>query len=87
MDCLAPDDLILETNARFGVTSVVITHDMASALKVAHRIYLLAKGRIVTEGTPAEFAETDHDLGRRFLDSSGIALERLLTPTSGRARR
>jgi phospholipid/cholesterol/gamma-HCH transport system ATP-binding protein len=79
------DDLILQTNERFGVTSVVITHDMASALKIAHRIYLLSAGSIVTEGTPQQFANTQHELGRRFLDSSGIALDRLLdSPGNGR---
>jgi phospholipid/cholesterol/gamma-HCH transport system ATP-binding protein len=72
------DDLIVQTNQRFGVTSVVITHDMASALKIAHRIYLLSAGSIVTEGTPEQFANTQHELGRRFLDSSGIALDRLV---------
>ncbi|HTM44094.1 MAG TPA: ABC transporter ATP-binding protein [Polyangiaceae bacterium] len=70
------DDLIIETNRRFNVTSVVITHDMASALRIAHRIYLLAQGNIVTEGTPKEFASSHHDLARKFLDSSGVALER-----------
>lgn len=77
------DDLILKTNERFSVTSVVITHDMASALKIGHRIYLLAKGSIVTEGTASEFAATSNELGRRFLESSGIALDRLVTPTDG----
>jgi ABC-type transporter Mla maintaining outer membrane lipid asymmetry ATPase subunit MlaF len=61
----------------------VITHDMASALKIAHRIYLLSGGSIVTEGTPEQFANTEHELGRRFLDSSGIALERLVGGRSG----
>ena len=72
------DDLIIQTSQRFGVTSVVITHDMASALHIAHRIHLLAAGTIVMDGTPAEFANTRHELGRRFLDSSGVALDRLL---------
>jgi phospholipid/cholesterol/gamma-HCH transport system ATP-binding protein len=79
------DDLIQQTNERFGVTSVVITHDMASALKIAHRIYLLSGGSIVTEGSPEQFASTDHELGRRFLDSSGIALERLVDVPSDRS--
>jgi len=77
------DDLIVETNRRFGVTSVVITHDMASALKIADRIYLLSAGSIVTQGTPDEFAESHHELARSFLDSSGIALERLTGPRTG----
>jgi phospholipid/cholesterol/gamma-HCH transport system ATP-binding protein len=72
------DDLIMETNKRFGVTSVVISHDMASALKIANRIYLLSKGSVVTEGSPEEFVHGDNELAQSFLRSSGVALERLV---------
>src|ERR1041385_5857941 len=50
------DELIQETRERFGVTSVVISHDMASALKIADYVFLLAKGRVMGEGTPDELA-------------------------------
>ena len=72
------DDLILETNHRYNVTSVVISHDMASALRVADRIYLLSQGEIVTDGTPRELAEGNHRLARQFLESSGVSAEALL---------
>jgi len=45
------DELIEQTRDRFGVTSVVISHDMTSALKIADYLFLLAKGKIVGEGT------------------------------------
>ena len=38
---------------RFGVTSIVISHDMAGALEIADHIYLLAKGEIAAHGTPS----------------------------------
>jgi ABC-type transporter Mla maintaining outer membrane lipid asymmetry ATPase subunit MlaF len=63
------------------VTSVVITHDMASALKIAHRVYLLANGEIVTHGTPDEFVASHHELAQSFLKSSGVAIERLAEAT------
>jgi phospholipid/cholesterol/gamma-HCH transport system ATP-binding protein len=72
------DDLIQETRERFGVTSVVISHDMASALKIADYMFLLAKGRVMGEGTPDELASGQNDLANKFLDSSCIAADRLL---------
>lgn len=72
------DELIQETRDRFGVTSVVISHDMASALKIADYVFLLSKGRVMGEGTPAELASGENDLANRFLDSSCIAADKLL---------
>jgi len=72
------DDLILETRHRFGVTSVVISHDMTSALKIADYIFLLSKGHIVGEGTPRELVTGKSELANQFLQSSGIAADRLL---------
>lgn len=73
------DDLILETRDRFGVTSVVISHDMAGALRMADQIVLLAKGKVVAQGQPRELVEGDIELLRDFVQSSGIAVERLLS--------
>jgi phospholipid/cholesterol/gamma-HCH transport system ATP-binding protein len=73
------DDLILETRDRFGVTSIVISHDMAGALRIADHIALLAKGRVVAEGPPRELVkDRDAELLREFLDSAGIEAERLI---------
>jgi phospholipid/cholesterol/gamma-HCH transport system ATP-binding protein len=72
------DDLIVETRERFGVTSVVISHDMASALRIADYVFLLAKGRLVGDGTPADLVTGKVQLARDFLEASGIAAEKLL---------
>jgi phospholipid/cholesterol/gamma-HCH transport system ATP-binding protein len=72
------DDLILETRQRFGVTSIVISHDMAGALRIADQIVLLAKGTVVAQGAPRELVEGDSELLRDFVTSSGIAADRLL---------
>jgi phospholipid/cholesterol/gamma-HCH transport system ATP-binding protein len=72
------DDLILETRDRFGVTSIVISHDMAGALRIADYIYLLAKGSIAAGGTPHELVAGGGELVQEFFESSGIAAERLL---------
>jgi len=93
------DELIVETRDRFGVTSVVISHDMAGALKIADRIYLLSKGRIAAQGTPAELAngatngasaEGGNELVLKFFESSGIDARQLVAddfePTRVRLR-
>ena len=73
------DDMVLETRDRFGVTSIVISHDMAGALHIADRIFVLSKGKMAASGTPRELASGDNQVVREFLTSSGIATERLLT--------
>lgn len=78
------DDLILETRDRFNVTSVVISHDMAGAVRIADEIHLLSKGTVATSGTPEELVHSDDELVRSFLDSSGIAAERLLQERQAR---
>ena len=72
------DDLILETRQRFGVTSIVISHDMAGALRIADQIVLLSKGRVAAAGQPRDLVATGAELLREFVESSGIAADRLL---------
>jgi phospholipid/cholesterol/gamma-HCH transport system ATP-binding protein len=72
------DDLILETRDRFGVTSIVISHDMAGALRMADCIYLLAKGQVVASGPPAQLVAGDNEIVREFVESSGIDAQRLI---------
>jgi phospholipid/cholesterol/gamma-HCH transport system ATP-binding protein len=72
------DELILETRDRFGVTSVVISHDMASALHIADYVFLLSQGTLVGEGTPEELVGGKVELANQFLKSSGIAADEIL---------
>lgn len=67
------DDLIVDTRKQFGVTSVIISHDMVGALEIADEIYLLSKGSIVASGSPAELIKGDNALFHQFLSSSGMA--------------
>jgi phospholipid/cholesterol/gamma-HCH transport system ATP-binding protein len=61
-------DLILELKTKLGVTSVVVTHDMPSALKVSDRLAMLHQGRIAAVGTPTEIQTTHHSLIRDFME-------------------
>ncbi len=66
------DELITETRERFGVTSVVISHDMAGALRTADQIYVLSKGTVAARGTPAGLIEQKSGLAHDFFVASGI---------------
>ena len=66
------DDLIVDTRKKFGVTSVIISHDMVGALQIADEIYLLSKGQIVASGSPQELIRGDNELLHKFLQSSGV---------------
>jgi phospholipid/cholesterol/gamma-HCH transport system ATP-binding protein len=66
------DEMIRRTADDFGVTSVVISHDMASTFRIADRISMLHQGRIVVTGTPPEvLASTQPEL-REFIEISGL---------------
>jgi phospholipid/cholesterol/gamma-HCH transport system ATP-binding protein len=64
------DELILRTRERFGVTSIVISHDMAQAAKLADRVYLLDKGQLAAAGTFAELEAQHETLAARFIAAS-----------------
>ncbi len=62
------DELMMDLNKKTGVTSIVVTHDMGSAFKIAHRMILLFRGRAVAEGTPAEIRASADPLVRQFVN-------------------
>ncbi|EYF07778.1 Methionine ABC transporter ATP-binding protein [Chondromyces apiculatus DSM 436] len=69
------DDLIEETRDRFGITSVVISHDMASTFRIAHQAFLVVQGRVIAHGTPDELAHGDNEEARNFIKASGVATD------------
>ncbi len=66
------DDMILSTNERYNVTSVVISHDMASVFRIADRIAMIHDGRVLTSGTVDEVRHTEIDYVHRFITTSGV---------------
>jgi phospholipid/cholesterol/gamma-HCH transport system ATP-binding protein len=77
--------LIRRLQQRFGMTSIVVTHDMKSAFQVGDHIAYLHEGRIYFHGTPAELQQTTDPLLQDFLigrseeqrkvESSGLTVE------------
>lgn len=60
------DEMIVEAAEHFGVTSVVISHDITSALRVADSIAFLHDGQIVEEGPPSVLENSEHPMVSRF---------------------
>ncbi len=70
------DQMIVDISAKLGVTSVVISHDMASTFRIGHRVSMLYKGQIIASGTPAQIRRASHEQLREFIQTSGaVALE------------
>ena len=60
--------LIRKTQQQLGVTSVLVTHDMASAYFAADRIAMLDKGKIVQIGTPEEIKQSKNPAVYAFIN-------------------
>ena len=63
----AVDDLIYRLNEELGVTSVVVSHDIKSTIKLAHRIAMLHEGGFIMTGTPNDFLESGDAVIRQFI--------------------
>lgn len=64
------NELIISMQEKLHVTSVVVTHDMTSAYKVADRIAMLYRGQIIGSGTPEEIQKTTNPVIRQFVTGS-----------------
>lgn len=63
------DGMILDAKRELGVTSVVISHDIASSFKVADELAVLYEGRIVASGPPEAVRRSEHPHVRQFLQT------------------
>lgn len=61
------DELIIEMQRDLGVTSVVVTHNMSSAYRIADRIAMIYRGSIVECGTPDEIKNSSNEIVRQFI--------------------
>ena len=69
----AVDDMITMLNKELGVTSLVISHDIASTFRVAHKISMLYNGSFLLQGTPSVFQNSDNPIVNQFIkgDANG----------------
>jgi phospholipid/cholesterol/gamma-HCH transport system ATP-binding protein len=61
------NDLILSLRERLGMTSIVVTHDIGSAYKIADKIAMIHEGKIIFDGTPAEIRKTHNPYIQQFI--------------------
>ncbi len=63
------DEMILQAQARLKVTSVVISHDIASAFNVGNYIAFLSKGLIIEFGPPEQLRDSENPVVKNFLQT------------------
>ena len=61
------NELIIKLQKTLGTTTLVVTHDMASACKVGDRIIMLYEGQFITDSTPEGLERIDNDVVARFV--------------------
>lgn len=63
------DNLILETHqARPGTTSIMVSHDLHAAFRIADFVVMLDAGKVLLSGTPDDFYKSEIELVRKFVD-------------------
>ena len=63
------NDLIVSLRDKLGMTSIVVTHDIGSAYKIADKIAMIYQGKIIFEGTPAEIRASRNPYIQSFIRS------------------
>jgi phospholipid/cholesterol/gamma-HCH transport system ATP-binding protein len=61
------DQLIAELSRTLGVTSIVVSHDLASILSIADRVVMLYKGKVRLIGTPDDFRASSDGVVQQFI--------------------
>jgi len=62
--------LIRDLNEVLGLTSIIVSHDVAEASAIADYIYVLSQGIVVGQGTPAELRDSDSEWVRQFMQGT-----------------
>jgi len=73
--CAQVDDMIVTTQEQLGITTVVISHDMASTFRIAHQVAMIFDGQILVSGTPEFVASSNLQPVEQFITTSGVRLE------------
>jgi phospholipid/cholesterol/gamma-HCH transport system ATP-binding protein len=68
----AINNLIIEMRERLKVTSIVVTHDMTAAYKVANSIAMIYHGQVIADGTPEEIRSSCHPVVKQFINGEAM---------------
>ncbi|MFH1782787.1 MAG: ABC transporter ATP-binding protein [Candidatus Omnitrophota bacterium] len=66
------NNLILDLDKKLDMTSIVVTHDMVSAYKIADRIAMLYDGKIIACGTSDEIKNTEDPVVKQFVTGAAV---------------
>jgi phospholipid/cholesterol/gamma-HCH transport system ATP-binding protein len=61
------DELIIDLTEKTNTTSVIVTHEMDSAFRIATRMAMLYQGKIILESEPEDFKTSDNPVVRQFV--------------------
>ncbi len=61
------NELIIQLKMELNITSIAVTHDMASAYKISDRIAMLYDGKIIFSGTPDEIKNSNSQTIQQFI--------------------
>lgn len=62
-------DLIRRLNDNLGLTSIVVSHDVAEVSAISDRIYLLSNGKVIASGAPQDLRQSDSAWAQQFLNA------------------
>ncbi len=68
----AINNLIIELRDKLRVTSIVVTHDMNAAYKVADTIAMFYHGHVIADGTPEEIRNSTHPVVKQFINGEAV---------------
>ena len=63
------DEMIMSARERLGITSVVISHDIASSFRIANHVAMLYEGVLVDQGPPGQLRKSEHPHVKEFLST------------------
>ena len=61
------DELIIDLTEKSGTTALIVTHEMDSAFHIATRMAMLFHGKIIADGTPEEFKNSENAVVSQFV--------------------
>jgi ABC-type transporter Mla maintaining outer membrane lipid asymmetry ATPase subunit MlaF len=74
--CAYVEEMIVEVQETFKLTSLVISHDMASTFRIGDHVAMLYKGEMIAEGPPASLLNTEDERVKSFVFAADVAEEK-----------
>jgi phospholipid/cholesterol/gamma-HCH transport system ATP-binding protein len=68
--CRAIHQLISDTHRVFGITAVIVSHEIPEIFDISHRVAMLYRGEIIEEGPTEEIRNSRNPVVRQFIDGS-----------------